>query len=137
MSGILMQLTDQQLFKIAFLTAIIGMVGMIIFAGEISPRSIKIIEINPGMLDEEVCIEGLVEKVEKAFKSDTYFLTINDGTGKIRIVVFESTVNEIEKNGFNVQYFDKKRIKVTGRVNEYRGNMGLVLKDAKSLKILT
>ncbi len=131
-----MQLTDQQLFKIAFLTAIIGMGGMIIFAGDISPRNIKIVEINPGMLDEEVCIEGLVEKVEKAFKSDTYFLTINDGTGKIRIVIFESTAHEIEKNGFNVQYFDKKRIRVMGRVNEYRGNMGLILKDAKSLKIL-
>ncbi len=132
-----MHLRDQQLFQIALITALVGIVGMIIFGNNISPRNIKIEELNPGMMDEEVSIEGLVEKVDKVYKSETYFLTINDGTGKTKVVIFEGTVIEIENKGFKLEYFHQKKIKATGRVTEYKGQLELIIEDSTSLKILS
>ncbi|MCE7699140.1 MAG: DNA-binding protein, partial [Methanobacterium paludis] len=73
---------DQYIFRIVLITSIIGLVGMIFFAGQIMPREVKIIDINRGMLDEDVAVEGVVEDIGKSKGSNTYFLDIMDGTGK-------------------------------------------------------
>lgn len=109
---------------------------MMFFAGEIMPKEIKIKDLNKGMLDEEVTVEGVVEKIDKSPKSKTYFLQVIDETGKTTLVIFENTVLEFEKKNLNVQSFIKRRIKATGKVTEYNGNMELILKDAKSIKVI-
>lgn len=126
---------DQKIFKLALCTAIFGLVGMIFSASYITPENIQIKEINRGMLDKEVSVEGLVTDVSQSQKGGTYFLELMDGTGKIKLVIFESAASEIEKTNINIGNFDKRRIKVVGKVAEYQGSMELILKDASSLKI--
>ncbi|AXV37864.1 MAG: DNA-binding protein [Methanobacteriaceae archaeon] len=127
---------DDDIFKMAFITAIIGVVGMIIFSNYILPREIEIIDIDKGMLDEEVSLEGYVSKLEKSKNSNTYFLEIIDNTGKISAVIFEKTVIEIEKGNFTVKSLKNRRIKIVGTVTQYNGDMEIILKDAKSIKII-
>ena len=57
---------DRLIFKIALATSIIGIVGMIIFSGQINPREVNINEINLGMLDEEVMVEGIVDNIKES-----------------------------------------------------------------------
>lgn len=127
---------DKKIFRLALFTAIFGLVGMIFSANYLTPQNIQIKDINRGMLDKEVTVEGLVVGVDQSHKGGTYFLELMDNTGKIKVVIFESTASEIQKTDISIQNFNKRRIKVVGRVTEYQGSLELVLKDASSLKIL-
>lgn len=129
---------DQYIFRIVLITSIIGLVGMIFFAGQIMPREVKIIDINRGMLDEDVAIEGVVEDIGKSKSSNTYFLDIMDGTGKTTLIIFDSTATDLQKEkNLSVQSIDKKRVNVVGTVSDYKGNTELILKDSNSLKIIS
>ncbi|MCK9151927.1 DNA-binding protein [Methanobacterium alcaliphilum] len=127
---------DQQIFRVALAVAMVGIVGMIVFANDISPREIKIKEMTHSMADEEVILDCFVEQVKKASGSDTYFLRVNDGTAKTTIVLFEGTAHEIEKGGLNLKLLNNRRIRATGTVTNYKGAMELVLKDQNSLKLI-
>ena len=118
------------------MVSILGIVFMIIFSGQLAPRELQIKEINPGMLDEEVTIEGVVVDLKESPRGHTCFLEIMDSTGKINVVVFDKEVGEIEKNNLKIHNLIKRRIKVLGTVTEYNGCLELILKDAKSLQVL-
>jgi DNA/RNA endonuclease YhcR with UshA esterase domain len=129
---------DHYIFRIALITSIIGLVGMIFFAGQIMPREVKISDISRGMLDEDVAVEGVVENIGKAKGSNTYFLDLMDGTGKTTLVIFDSTATDLQKEqNLTVQSMDKQRINVVGTVSEYKGSTELILKDSKSLKVIS
>jgi len=88
------------------------------------------------MLDKEVSVEGLVTDVSKSRSGGTYFLELMDGTGKIKLIIFESEAFEIQKTGINIKNFNNRRIRVMGRVTEYHGSLEVILKDSSSLKII-
>ncbi|HOI72153.1 MAG TPA: OB-fold nucleic acid binding domain-containing protein [Methanobacterium sp.] len=127
---------DSQIFKIALAMSIVGLMGMLFSVNMISPREIKINEINRGMLDEDVSLVGVVQNVKKSSSSNTYFMELMDGTGKITVIVFESSAVDLEKVNMSVNSFKNRRVKVTGKISEYQGMMELILKDASSLDIL-
>jgi DNA/RNA endonuclease YhcR with UshA esterase domain len=120
----------------AFVVSIFGIVSMIIFSGQLAPRQLHIKDINPGMLDEDVTVEGVVVDLKESPSGHTYFLETMDSTGKINVVVFEREVGEIEKNNLKITNLIKRRIKVLGTVTEYNGRLELILKDSKSLKVV-
>jgi DNA/RNA endonuclease YhcR with UshA esterase domain len=128
---------DKIIFKLALFTAILGLLGMIFSANYITPQKVQIKDMNRGMLDKEVSIEGMVVGVSQSQKGGTYFLDLMDGTGKIKVVIFESAATEIQKTNINIKNFNNRRVGVVGKVTEYQGNMEVILKDASSFKLLT
>ncbi len=128
---------DKVIFKLALFTAILGLVGMMFSANYINPQEVQIKDMNRGMLDKEVSIDGMVVDVSQSQKGGTYFLELMDGTGKIKVIIFESAATEIQKTNINIKNFNNRRIRVVGKVTEYQGNMEVILKDASSLKILS
>ena len=127
---------DSQIFKIVLIIAVLGLSGMMLLSDKITPQEIKVNNLNRGMLDEDVSVVGLVEKVDKSPRSNTYFLQIRDGTGKTTAVVFDTAVLDLEKNNLTPVSFANHRVKITGKVQQYNGNMELILNDGKSIKIL-
>jgi DNA/RNA endonuclease YhcR with UshA esterase domain len=128
---------DGKIFKLALFTAILGLVGMVFSANYITPQNVQIKDMDRGMLDKEVSVEGMVMEVKQSQKGGTYFLELMDGTGKIKLVIFESAASEIQKTNISIINFNKRRIRAVGRVTEYQGSLEVILKDASSLKILT
>ena len=128
---------DHQIFRLALAMSIIGLLGMVVFAGQIMPREVKINQIDRGMLDEDVAVEGVVQEVGKSKTSNTYFLKVMDGTGEITLVIFDSSAIDIEKGNLTIHGMDKRRINAVGTVSEYRGSMEIILKDAKSLRVVS
>ena len=49
-----MEITDDKLIKIALITSLIGIIGLIIFTPTIEVKQVDINQINRGMIDEEV-----------------------------------------------------------------------------------
>ncbi|HII83721.1 MAG TPA: exodeoxyribonuclease VII large subunit [Methanobacterium subterraneum] len=128
---------DKKIFRLALFTTILGLVGMIFSANYITPQEVQIKDMNRGMLDKEVSVEGMVTGVSQSQKGGTYFLELMDGTGKTKVVIFESAASEIQKTSVNIENFNKRRVRIVGKVTEYQGSLEVVLKDASSLKIIT
>ena len=91
-----MEITDDKLLKIALVTSLIGLIGLIAFTPTIEVKEVDIKDINRGMIDEEVSIKGVITDVAQSSSKTSYFLTINDGEAQIQLIIFESQVAEIE-----------------------------------------
>lgn len=127
---------DNDFFKIALTTSVIGIVGIIIFSGQISPQEYSVKDINRGMLDKEVSIQGVVEDIMRSKDGETYFLVVADNSGRISVVVFHQTVQDYERYNLKIMDLVKKRIRIKGRVAEYDGHLEIILTDSKSVKVI-
>jgi DNA/RNA endonuclease YhcR with UshA esterase domain len=129
-------MNDKVMFRIALTTSIVGILGIIIFSGQIGPKELHIRDIDGGMLDQEVSIKGVVDNIKESKDTGTYFMEVTDNTGRIDVIIFEKNVKEYQKYNLKIYNLLKMRIKVVGTVNEYDGHLELILKDAKSLQII-
>jgi DNA/RNA endonuclease YhcR with UshA esterase domain len=131
-----MEITDEKIFKIALITAIIGIMGMIIFGGSIEPKEVSIKEINKGMIGEKIAIKGVIESIKPSSKGNSYFILLNDGTGKINIIIFENMLLELQKSEIDINSYKGKKARIFGSVTEYNSAMELTLDNSNSIKII-
>lgn len=131
-----MEITDDKLLKIALITSLIGIIGLIIFTPTIEVKEINIKDINRGMIDEEVSIEGVITDVAQSSSKTSYFLTINDGESKIQLIIFESQVADIQSKNLDIEDFKNRKVKVVGTITEYNSELELILSSGDSLRII-
>ncbi len=130
-----MEITDDKLLKIALVTSLIGIIGLLIFTPTIEVKKVEIKDISRAMIDEEVCVECVVTDIAKSSSGSSYFLTINDGTGQIQLMIFESQAAEIQSGNFDIDDFKNRKVEVTGKITEYNSNLEIILSSGDSLKI--
>ena len=131
-----MKITDDKLLRIALITSLIGLIGLIIFTPSIEVKKVEIQDINRGMIDEEVSVDCVVEDVKASQSKTSYFLTINDGTGQMSLIIFESQLAQINDNGGDVESYKGKKVNVVGTVTEYNSQLELILSSGDSMKII-
>lgn len=131
-----MDITDDKLLKIALITSLIGLIGLIIFTPSIEVKEVKISDINRAMIDEEVSINCVVSDVKSSKSGSSYFLTINDGTGQMPLIIFESQIAQMQTNNLDINDFKDKKVNVVGKITEYNNEMEIVLSSGDSLKII-
>ncbi len=130
-----MELNDEIIFKVALITALVGMIGMLVFASSIEPKEIKISEITRNNIGETVSVTGIVESVKMSSSGSSCFIELNDGSGKINVIVFESTLTELKDAGNDLDDFKNHKVKVIGSITEYKSSMELILSNANSIKL--
>lgn len=130
-----MEITDDKLLRIALVTSLIGIIGLLIFTPTIEVKKVKIEDITRAMIDEEVCIDCVITDISQSSTKSSYFLTINDGTGKMSLIVFEKQAAEIQSNNFDIEDFKDRKVKVTGKITEYNSELELILSSGDGLKI--
>jgi DNA/RNA endonuclease YhcR with UshA esterase domain len=131
-----MDITDDKLLKIALITSLIGLIGLIMFTPSIEVKEVKIEDINRAMIDEEVSINCVVSDVKSSKSGSSYFLTINDGTGQMPLIIFESQIAQMQSNSLEIKDFKDKKVNVVGKVTEYNNELEIVLSSGDSLKII-
>lgn len=131
-----MDITDDKLLKIALVTSLIGLIGLIMFTPSIEVKEVKIEDINRGMIDEEVSINCVVSDVKSSKSGSSYFLTISDGTGQMPLVIFESQAAQMQTNNLDIKDFKDKKVNVVGKITEYNNEMEIVLSGGDSMRIL-
>jgi DNA/RNA endonuclease YhcR with UshA esterase domain len=132
-----MEITDDKLLKIALVTSLIGLIGLIAFTPTIEVKEVDIADINRGMIDEEVRIDGVITEVAQSSSKTSYFLTINDGEAQIQLVIFESQVSEIQNRNLDIEDFKNHKVQVVGTVTQYNSEMELILSSGDSLRIVS
>lgn len=131
-----MEITDDKLLRIALITSLIGIIGLLIFTPTIEVKKVKIKDIDRGMIDEEVNIECVVADITSSKSKSSYFLTINDGTGQMPLIIFENQLAEIQSNNIDINDFKGKKVEVTGKITEYNSDLEMILSSGDSLKIV-
>ena len=131
-----MDITDDKLLKIALVTSLIGLIGLIIFTPSIEVKEVKIKDIDRGMIDEEVSINCVVSDIKSSKSGSSYFLTISDGTGQMPLVIFESQAAQMQTNNLDIKDFKDKKVNVVGKITEYNNEMEIVLSGGDSMRIL-
>lgn len=131
-----MEITDDKLLKIALITSLIGLIGLIIFTPSIEVKKVEIQDINRGMIDEEVSIEGVVSDVKSSASKSSYFLTVNDGTGQMSLIIFESQLAQLEDNGIDIESYKGKKVNVVGTVTPYNSQLELILSSGDDIKMV-
>ena len=131
-----MDITDDKLLKIALITSLIGLIGLIIFTPSIEVKEVKISDINRAMIDEEVSINCVVSDVKSSKSASSYFLTINDGTGQMPLIIFESQIAQMQTKNLEIEDFKNKKVNVIGKITEYNNEMEIVLSSGDSIKII-
>lgn len=131
-----MEITDEKLLRIALITALIGLIGLIIFTPTIEVKKVKLSEITRAMIDEEVSVDCVVTNITTSASKNSYFLTLTDGESQMSLVIFESQAAEIQTNSLDIEEFKNKKVNVIGKVTEYKSDLELVLSDGDSLKII-
>lgn len=131
-----MEITDDKLLKIALITSLIGLIGLIIFTPSIEVKKVEIQDINRGMIDEEVSIEGVVSDVKSSASKSSYFLTVNDGTCQMSLIIFESQLVQLEDNGIDIESYKGKKVNVVGTVTQYNSQLELILSSGDDIKMV-
>lgn len=131
-----MEITDDKLLKIALITSLISLIGLIIFTPSIEVKKVEIQDINRGMIDEEVSIEGVVSDVKSSASKSSYFLTVNDGTGQMSLIIFESQLAQLEDNGIDIESYKGKKVNVVGTVTQYNSQLELILSSGDDIKMV-
>ena len=99
-----MKITDEKLLKIALVTSLIGLIGLIMFTPSIEVKEVKIKDVTRAMIDEEVSINCVVTEIKSSKSGSSYFLTINDGTGQMPLIIFESQIAQMQTNNLDINY---------------------------------
>jgi len=132
-----MDITDDKLLKIALITSLIGLIGLIIFTPSIEVKQVKLEDISRAMIDEEVSVECVVSEIQQSKSGSSYFLTVNDGTGQMQVIIFESQLAELESNNLDISDFKDKKVNIVGKITEYNNEMEIILSSGDSLRIIT
>lgn len=131
-----MKITDEKLLKIALVTSLIGLIGLIMFTPSIEVKEVKIKDVTRAMIDEEVSINCVVTEIKSSKSGSSYFLTINDGTGQMPLIIFESQIAQMQTNNLDINDLKNKKVNVVGKITEYNNEMEIVLSSGDSLKII-
>ncbi|WP_405264892.1 exodeoxyribonuclease VII large subunit [Methanobrevibacter sp.] len=131
-----MEITDDKLLKIALITSLVGIIGLIAFTPTIEVKEVDIKDINRGMIDEEVRLDGVISDIAQSKSKTSYFLTINDGEAQIQLIIFESQVAEIQSRNIDIEDFRGHKVEVVGTVTQYNSEMELILSSGDSLRMV-
>ena len=131
-----MEITDEKLLRIALITSLIGIIGLIIFTPSIEVKKVDISDITRAMIDEKVCIDGVITDIAESSSKTNYFLTINDGESQIQLIVFEKQVAEIQSRNLDIEDFRHRKVEVIGTITEYKSNLELILSSGDSLRMI-
>lgn len=132
-----MEITDDKLLKIALITSLVGIIGLIAFTPTIEVKEVDIKDINRGMIDEEVRLDGVISDIAQSKSKTSYFLTINDGEAQIQLIIFESQVSEIQSRNIDIEDFRGHKVEVVGTVTQYNSEMELILSSGDSLRMVS
>lgn len=131
-----MEITDEKLLRIALITALIGIIGLILFTPSIEVKEVDIKDITRSMIDEKVSIQGVITDIAQSSSKTNYFLTISDGKAKITLIIFEKQVSEITSRNLDIEDFENNKVEVVGTITEYKNDLELILSSGDSLRII-
>lgn len=113
-------MNEKTLFRIALMSSMIGIFGLIIISYFYEYNLTTIQDIDDGYIDKKIVIEGEISNIKSG--KGVYSFEIYDETGKIKAIAFS------ELNVINGQ-----EVKLTGQVTEYNNELEIKIERLENL----
>jgi len=131
-----MDLKNNKLIIICFLSSLTGIALIYVAAIRMQPATIELKEINSNLVGKAVTTEGFIT-YKSSHPAGHFFLTISENDKKVQVPLFAGFMSELKKVGIGEKDFKSKaRIVVTGTVDEYRGQLQIVPRKVEDIKII-
>jgi len=112
--------------KISFTGAIAGIVFLYIFVTNLYVPNQRIADITTDFAGRTVNISGTVSGLY-IHRNGHMFFNLDDGTGKIKVVLWDTVIEEMRMKGINVSDIrNGVNLQVTGDVKLYRGQLEII-----------
>jgi DNA/RNA endonuclease YhcR with UshA esterase domain len=122
---------EQKLMRISFIGSIAGIVAIYLIVLNITTPGIDIGEITGSFVGSEVNVTGTVSDVYK-HRSGHVFFTLDDGSGSIKVVLWESLVSEMLKRGWEISDIREGSVlNLVGEVEMYKGDLEVIPKSPR------
>ena len=113
---------DKALLKLAFLWSLVGIIILICIAFFTEPELVDISELEDE-IGKTIIIQGKV--IETNYKSKVTFFSINDGTGEVTTVMFDTPSESLEADD---------KVQVKGKVEYYKGELEIIADEIVCLE---
>lgn len=113
---------DRSLLKLCLFCSVLGLVILFFGIQQIEAKIIGIENINQEEVGRLVSVQGTVES--RYYNGQHLFFTIKDGTGKIKVVIFE---NMFSRLGLEPSEIEKgMNLRIEGEVKKYEGELEII-----------
>ena len=118
-------MNESNFTKISLVGTVAGLFLLYIFFTQVHPIHVNIGDIDSGYLGENVNITGKIVSVRES--GGNIFFDLDDGTGKIKVVLWGDTIKLLELHGINASSLKNgKEVNVVGNVQIYRGDLEVI-----------
>lgn len=119
-------ITDKNLMYIALVLVIIGIIGLFVILQFIGPTEISTGVVTNNEIGENVAVNGIVKSYSE--KDGHVFMDIDDGSGAIKVVMFENTA----KNNLIVYSIgENDHVIIEGKVELYKNKLEIAANSVK------
>ena len=109
-------MNEKNLFTIAIIIALIGILSLIYISEKVQPPFLKINNITKEYTDRQIITLGKIENIRET--PGLYLINIEDETDTITIVVF--------KQDQQLNLSINQNIQITGKVQDYNGQLEVI-----------
>ncbi len=118
-------MNESKFTGISFIGTIIGLSLLYMFFTQVHSIHVNIGDIDSAYLGKNVNITGKVINLRKS--EGNVFFDLDDGTGKMKIVLWKDTIKLLELKGVNASCLENgKKVNVIGNVQIYRGELEII-----------
>ncbi|WP_456475177.1 exodeoxyribonuclease VII large subunit [Candidatus Pyrohabitans sp.] len=122
---------DSEVISLSLAASTLGLL-LLFFAASISePRELDIGELSGDYLGAQVKIEGEVMKL-RYHEAGHIFLRVSDGTGEVAVPLFKGVAEKVDRSCLK----KGAKIVLTGRVEEYRGELEVIPREGDDIRCL-
>ncbi len=116
---------ERNLMKVSVIGVSVSLVLLYIVTSQVFSSSVKIGEIDKSFIGKTVNITG---EITGMFQSKGHvFFDLKDDTGKVKVVLWEDTLEFLEINNVNISEISNGRnINIIGDVQSYKGELEVI-----------
>lgn len=123
-----MELSESQLLKISLVGTIVGLVALYFVVGTLVVESKNIGNVTTSSIGSFVSVNGTINGLKTT--DGNMFFTLEDATGKIKIVLWKNVLDRLVLKGFGLgKIADGNKVVVEGSVEGYKGEMEVIGND--------
>lgn len=129
-TNLFMELTERGLLKVSLVGTIVGLVALYFVVGTLVVESRNIGDVASSSIGSSVSVNGTISGMRTS--DGNMFFTLDDGTGKIKVVLWKNVLDRLVLKGFDLEKIkDGEKVMVEGSVEGYKGEMEIIGKEIK------
>lgn len=117
---------DRKVIRICLIGSVLSVVLLYFLVLQVGSQNVKVGEITGSLAGSTVNVTGEISSLY-LHKNGHIFFNLKDGEDKVRVVIWESMVEELRYSGVNVsQIKNGNKVRIVGTVEMYQGEPEII-----------